>query len=171
MAPATGRRLLCLSSFTPVTSLTTTPSVPPDIVSPPLLSRQLPLNLPTTGSIPDQIWRMARNMRYAWPQSSLPVLDLSARVPRSLTDLRYQGASAQEQLVEACRRNNVELLTEIINNCKNDDELSDIMNNTKTVMGNHLYHEAALQGNCTRPTGIICLSLTQPCPWSFLSPD
>lgn len=54
-----------------------------------------------------------------------------------------------EQLIEACRRNNVDLLAEIIQNCKNDREISDVLNNTTTVMGNHLYHEAALQGNCT----------------------
>ncbi|CAJ2503761.1 Uu.00g111550.m01.CDS01 [Anthostomella pinea] len=59
----------------------------------------------------------------------------------------HEGASAKEQLIEACRRNNVDLLTEIISNCKNDDEISDLLNNSKTVMGNHVYHEAALQGN------------------------
>ncbi|KAI1755677.1 ankyrin repeat protein [Xylaria castorea] len=59
----------------------------------------------------------------------------------------FEGASAGEQLIEACRRNNVELLTEIIHNCKNDDEVSHLLNNTTSVMGNHLYHEAALQGN------------------------
>ncbi|KAI1392334.1 uncharacterized protein F4822DRAFT_390642 [Hypoxylon trugodes] len=59
----------------------------------------------------------------------------------------HEGASVKEQLVEACRRNNVDLLNEIISNCKNDDEISDLLNNTTTIMGNHLYHEAALQGN------------------------
>lgn len=64
-------------------------------------------------------------------------------------DQEHDGASVQEQLVEACRRNNAELLQEIIENCKSEDEISDLMNNTKSVLGNHLYHEAALQGNCT----------------------
>ncbi|OTB03924.1 hypothetical protein M426DRAFT_321226 [Hypoxylon sp. CI-4A] len=59
----------------------------------------------------------------------------------------HEGASVKEQLIEACRRNNVDLLHEIISNCKNDDEISNLLNNTTTVMGNHLYHEAALQGN------------------------
>ncbi|KAI1181251.1 ankyrin repeat domain-containing protein [Nemania sp. FL0916] len=59
----------------------------------------------------------------------------------------FEGASVKEQLIEACRRNNTELLTEIIQNCKSDDEISKLLNNTTTVMGNHLYHEAALQGN------------------------
>ncbi|KAI0883662.1 uncharacterized protein GGS22DRAFT_165757 [Annulohypoxylon maeteangense] len=62
-------------------------------------------------------------------------------------DQVHEGASVKEQLIEACRRNNVDLLNEIISNCKNDDEITDLMNNTTTIMGNHLYHEAALQGN------------------------
>ncbi|KAI8963988.1 hypothetical protein F5Y11DRAFT_317495 [Daldinia sp. FL1419] len=59
----------------------------------------------------------------------------------------HEGASVKEQLIEACRRNNVDLLQDIISNCKSDEEISALLNNTTTVMGNHLYHEAALQGN------------------------
>ncbi|KAI1124847.1 ankyrin repeat protein [Nemania abortiva] len=70
----------------------------------------------------------------------------------------FEGASVKEQLVEACRRNNVDLLTEIIQNCKNDDEISNLLNNTTSVMGNHLYHEAALQGNYE----VIDMLLDQP---------
>ncbi|KAI8624874.1 ankyrin repeat protein [Xylariaceae sp. FL1651] len=70
----------------------------------------------------------------------------------------FEGASAKEQLIEACRRNNVDLLTEIIENCKNDKEISDLLNNTTTVMGNHVYHEAALRGNYE----IIDMLLDQP---------
>ncbi|KAJ8127286.1 hypothetical protein O1611_g6352 [Lasiodiplodia mahajangana] len=70
----------------------------------------------------------------------------------------FEGASVKEQLIEACRRNNVDLLTEIIQNCKNDAEISDLMNNTTTVMGNHLYHEAALQGHYE----VIDMLLDQP---------
>ncbi|KAI1087668.1 hypothetical protein F5B19DRAFT_59707 [Rostrohypoxylon terebratum] len=73
-------------------------------------------------------------------------------------DQEHEGASVKEQLIEACRRNNVDLLQEIISNCKSDDEISDLLNNTTTVMGNHLYHEAALQGNYE----IIDLLLDQP---------
>ncbi|XDG07689.1 hypothetical protein ABKA04_007304 [Annulohypoxylon sp. FPYF3050] len=73
-------------------------------------------------------------------------------------DQEHEGASVKEQLIEACRRNNVDLLQEIISNCKNDDEISDLLNNTTTVMGNHLYHEAALQGNYE----VIDLLLDQP---------
>ncbi|KAI0475965.1 ankyrin repeat protein [Xylariaceae sp. FL0804] len=70
----------------------------------------------------------------------------------------HEGASVKEQLIEACRRNNTDLLTEIISNCKNDDEISDLLNNTTTVMGNHLYHEAAKQGHYE----VIDMLLDQP---------
>ncbi|KAK7984093.1 hypothetical protein PG990_012809 [Apiospora arundinis] len=73
-------------------------------------------------------------------------------------DQEHDGASVQEQLVEACRRNNVDMLSEIIENCKSEDEISDLMNNTKSVLGNHLYHEAALQGNWE----VIDMLLDQP---------
>lgn len=68
--------------------------------------------------------------------------------------MHFKGASAKEQLIEACRRNNVDLFNEILEE-KGDDEIADLLNHTKTVMGNHLLHEAALQGNCMptyRPT-------------------
>ncbi|KAF2963406.1 hypothetical protein GQX73_g10161 [Xylaria multiplex] len=70
----------------------------------------------------------------------------------------FEGASVGEQLIEACRRNNTDLLTEIIQGCKSDKEISHLMNNTTSVMGNHLYHEAALQGNYE----IIDMLLDQP---------
>ncbi|TGJ78453.1 hypothetical protein E0Z10_g10316 [Xylaria hypoxylon] len=70
----------------------------------------------------------------------------------------FEGASVGEQLIEACRRNNIDLLTEIIENCKSDKEISDLLNNTTTVMGNHLYHEAALQGNYE----VVDMLLDQP---------
>ncbi|RYP67003.1 hypothetical protein DL771_007499 [Monosporascus sp. 5C6A] len=73
-------------------------------------------------------------------------------------DHEHEGASVKEQLIEACRRNNVDLLSEIISNCKSDDEISDLLNNTTTVMGNHLYHEAAAQGNYE----VIDMLLDQP---------
>ncbi|KAK3383532.1 hypothetical protein B0T24DRAFT_673390 [Lasiosphaeria ovina] len=58
----------------------------------------------------------------------------------------HEGASAKEILVEACRRNNPELLAEVLEG-KSDDEIARLLNETTTVMGNHLYHEAALRGN------------------------
>ncbi|UKZ81150.1 hypothetical protein TrVFT333_008921 [Trichoderma virens FT-333] len=58
----------------------------------------------------------------------------------------HEGASIEEQLIEACRRDNVELLTELLED-KSDPEISKLLNETTTVMGNHLYHEAASRGN------------------------
>ncbi|KAK5656352.1 hypothetical protein OQA88_4732 [Cercophora sp. LCS_1] len=58
----------------------------------------------------------------------------------------HEGATSSEQLIEACRRNNTDLLFEILDS-KSDDEIADLLNTTTTVMGNHLYHEAASRGN------------------------
>ncbi|KAH0495630.1 hypothetical protein TgHK011_009165 [Trichoderma gracile] len=58
----------------------------------------------------------------------------------------HEGASIEEQLIEACRRDNVELLTELLED-KSDSEITRLLNETTTVMGNHLYHEAASRGN------------------------
>ncbi|KAL7898410.1 hypothetical protein HDV63DRAFT_403629 [Trichoderma sp. SZMC 28014] len=58
----------------------------------------------------------------------------------------HEGASIEEQLIEACRRDNVELLTELLED-KQDSEITRLLNQTTTVMGNHLYHEAASRGN------------------------
>jgi hypothetical protein len=66
-------------------------------------------------------------------------------------DEEHDGASVQEILIEACRRNNVELLDECLES-KTDAEISKLLNETKTVMGNHLYHEAASRGNCAPHT-------------------
>jgi len=52
-----------------------------------------------------------------------------------------------EILIEACRRNNTELLTETLEG-KSEEEAAKLLNETTTVMGNHLYHEAASRGNC-----------------------
>jgi hypothetical protein len=59
---------------------------------------------------------------------------------------KKKGASPAELLIEACRRNNVDLLFEILES-KGDDEIAHLLNTTTTVMGNHLYHEAAARGN------------------------
>ena len=59
----------------------------------------------------------------------------------------HEGASVQEILIEACRRNNVDLLTQIIDETGNDAKMASLLNDTRTVMGNHLYHEAASRGN------------------------
>ncbi|KAL8413469.1 hypothetical protein RB594_004920 [Gaeumannomyces avenae] len=59
----------------------------------------------------------------------------------------HEGASVQEILVEACRRNNVDLLTQVIEETNDDSKMARLLNDTRTVMGNHLYHEAASRGN------------------------
>ncbi|ODA83308.1 hypothetical protein RJ55_01821 [Drechmeria coniospora] len=58
----------------------------------------------------------------------------------------HEGASVQEQLVEACRRNNVDLLREILAD-RPDAEITRLLNATTTVLGTHLYHEAASHGH------------------------
>jgi hypothetical protein len=59
-----------------------------------------------------------------------------------------KGASVKEILIEACRRNNTDLLTETLEPLP-EKEVTRLLNETVTVMGNHLYHEAASRGNCT----------------------
>lgn len=73
--------------------------------------------------------------------------------------LPLQGASVQEILIEACRRNNVDLLTQIIDETGNDAKMASLLNDTRTVMGNHLYHEAASRGNCEHPPSPSLASL------------
>ncbi|KAJ4416289.1 hypothetical protein N0V82_006819 [Gnomoniopsis sp. IMI 355080] len=58
----------------------------------------------------------------------------------------HEGASVGEILIEACRRDNVDLMKESLEG-KSEAEISDLLNKTVTVMGNHLYHEAASRGN------------------------
>lgn len=57
-----------------------------------------------------------------------------------------QGATPAEQLIEACRRNNPDLLLSILSPLP-DTTAATLLNTTTTVLGNHLYHEAALRGN------------------------
>ncbi|KAF3764991.1 hypothetical protein M406DRAFT_356756 [Cryphonectria parasitica EP155] len=58
----------------------------------------------------------------------------------------HEGASVGEILIEACRRDNIDLMKETLEG-KSEAEIADLLNNTTTVMGNHLYHEAAARGN------------------------
>lgn len=52
-----------------------------------------------------------------------------------------------EILIEACRRDNIDLMKETLEG-KSEEETAELLNKTTTVMGNHLYHEAAARGNC-----------------------
>ncbi|KAK4125227.1 hypothetical protein N657DRAFT_594251 [Parathielavia appendiculata] len=73
----------------------------------------------------------------------------------------HEGATNEELLIEACRRNNTDLLAEVLSSPDlqgNDDAIAALLNKTTTVLGNHLYHEAALQGNYE----IIDMLLDQP---------
>ncbi|TVY22620.1 Ankyrin repeat-containing protein [Lachnellula hyalina] len=58
-----------------------------------------------------------------------------------------EGASPGEQLIEACRRNNTDLLQSLITAAGSPTAAASLLNDTKTVLGNHAYHEAALRGN------------------------
>ncbi|KAK3393158.1 hypothetical protein B0H63DRAFT_424987 [Podospora didyma] len=69
----------------------------------------------------------------------------------------HEGASVGEILIEACRRNNTDLLGEVLED-KGDNEIATLLNTTTTVMGNHLYHEAASRGNYE----VIDMLLDQP---------
>ncbi|KAM0275814.1 hypothetical protein ACHAQH_007396 [Verticillium albo-atrum] len=70
----------------------------------------------------------------------------------------HEGASTKELLIEACRRNNTDLFQEIVDGIPDEEQLSKLLNETTTVMGNHLYHEAAAGGHYE----IIDLLLDQP---------
>ncbi|KAI1628969.1 hypothetical protein EDD37DRAFT_603881 [Exophiala viscosa] len=58
------------------------------------------------------------------------------------------GASPKEQVLEACRRDNVELFHEVVNilKDKSKEEIADFFNNTTDTMGNHLLHVCANYG-------------------------
>ncbi|CZS98596.1 hypothetical protein WAI453_001956 [Rhynchosporium graminicola] len=73
-------------------------------------------------------------------------------------DQEHEGASVGEILIEAARRNNTDLLKETIDSIGDEDKVAKILNETKTVLGNYIYHEAALKGNYE----IIDMLLDQP---------
>lgn len=60
----------------------------------------------------------------------------------------FQGASAGEQLIAACRGNNTDLLESLILRYEEPQDLADFLNKTTSVLGNHAYHEAASRGHC-----------------------
>ncbi|KAG9243730.1 putative ankyrin repeat-containing protein [Calycina marina] len=69
-----------------------------------------------------------------------------------MADTRQQeheddGAAPGELLIEAARRNNTDLLQEVIDEAGSPEKAAILLNTTKTVLGNHVYHEAALRGN------------------------
>jgi hypothetical protein len=81
-------------------------------------------------------------------RSSTCTLNFSSSHRKHAKKSDGQGATPQELLIEACRRNNTDLLQEVIEGCASPEKAAVLLNETKTVMGNYLYHEAALAGNC-----------------------
>lgn len=80
-------------------------------------------------------------MRYlVWPPSlNIPHLTSSSK-----------GASPREQIVEACRRDNVELFQEVLSGMKGHaaEKIADFFNSSTDVMGNFLLHVCATYGSC-----------------------
>lgn len=66
--------------------------------------------------------------------------------PRDVEYEEEEGASRAEQLIHAVRFNNYELMQEIVDECKNEEEAAELLNNTKDRTGKYLYHIAAQQG-------------------------
>lgn len=64
---------------------------------------------------------------------------------------RVKGAKPGELLIEAARRNNTDLLQEVIDGAGSAEKAAILLNETKTILGNYIYHEAALRGNCMNP--------------------
>ena len=66
------------------------------------------------------------------------------------------GATPRELLVEACRRNNTDLLEEVISDLQKsassgngpESVVAETLNNTQDGIGNGLLHIAAANGNC-----------------------
>lgn len=77
-------------------------------------------------------------------QNSINMADIRSHPEQ---DQEHEGASPGELLIEAARRNNTDLLEEVIESVNNPEKLAILLNETKTVLGNHIYHEAALKGN------------------------
>jgi len=74
-----------------------------------------------------------------------------------------QGASPKEQILEACRRDNVELFEEVLDGLKGQrkEEIANFFNQTTDTMGNHLLHVCANYGACKprRPRTIPRLTI------------
>lgn len=66
---------------------------------------------------------------------------------RSKPEEEAEGAKPGELLIEAARRNNTDLLQEVIDSAGSAEKAAILLNETKTVLGNYIYHEAALRGN------------------------
>ncbi|KAL8673920.1 MAG: hypothetical protein Q9168_001667 [Polycauliona sp. 1 TL-2023] len=54
-----------------------------------------------------------------------------------------EGATPRELVLEACRRNNSSLLSEVLKSLKTSTDIADLLNNAKDGVGNHCLHLAA----------------------------
>ena len=63
----------------------------------------------------------------------------------------FQGASPRELLLEACRRNNIDLLKEVLKSQRSEEGIATLLNTAKDGVGNYCLHVAAYYGNCAYP--------------------
>ena len=69
------------------------------------------------------------------------------------------GASPKEQILEACRRDNVDLFNEVLqltSKGAQKEKIAEFFNTTTDTMGNHLLHVCASYGSCTYSTYLLC---------------
>ncbi|KAL8759290.1 MAG: hypothetical protein Q9184_003675 [Pyrenodesmia sp. 2 TL-2023] len=66
----------------------------------------------------------------------------------SMGSLTYsKGATPRELVLEACRRNNTSLLSEVLTSLSAPEKIADLLNNAKDGVGNHCLHIAASYGS------------------------
>ncbi|KAL8960946.1 MAG: hypothetical protein Q9193_002434 [Seirophora villosa] len=58
-----------------------------------------------------------------------------------------EGATPRELVLEACRRNNTSLLSEVLTSLRTPERIADLLNNAKDGVGNHCLHLAASYGS------------------------
>ncbi|KAI9858073.1 MAG: hypothetical protein M1813_007885 [Trichoglossum hirsutum] len=76
-----------------------------------------------------------------------------------MAETEHDGATPREQVLEACRRNNTELLQDVIDGFSNkasdksfkkrnhEEQVADLLNNAVDGIGNHCLHLAATYGS------------------------
>ncbi|TVY52626.1 Ankyrin repeat-containing protein, partial [Lachnellula suecica] len=81
-----------------------------------------------------------------------------------------KGASPGEQLIEACRRNNTELLQTLIDQCSSPEKAAALLNETKTKTSNATPSPASkATPPCTPPSATSTRSRTTPHNADFAS--
>ncbi|KAL9014219.1 MAG: hypothetical protein Q9173_001125 [Seirophora scorigena] len=58
-----------------------------------------------------------------------------------------EGATPRELVLEACRRNNTSLLSEVLTSLRTPEKIAELLNNAKDGVGNHCLHLAASYGS------------------------